>query len=103
MEVILYAVIAALWTLLNVVGGYMIKSALQKIGILETKIADCVTQDKCDKLQVANNVEFKAIYKHSDDKFNQVMTVIKDSNDRLEKKFDKMSDKLNEHLIESHG
>ena len=92
-----------MWALLNTVGGFMLKNALEKIGILETKVSKCVTQDKCDNLQVANNVEFKAVYKHNDDKFNQVMTLIRDGNDKLEIKIDKMSDKLNDHLIESHG
>ena len=103
METILYAVIAALWMLLNTVAGFMLKNALAKIGVLESKVSNCVTTDRCDSIQIENSREFKAIYKHNDEKFNQLLTAIKDGNDKLESKFDKVSDKLTDHLIEHHA
>jgi len=100
-------VIGGLCSILLAVVSYMLKSALQRIGILETKVSSKVSEDRFDR-------NFERLTESSDDKFNNLIKTIQDTNqilstniqnnaDRLETKIDRLSDNLTAHIREAHG
>ena len=102
MDTVYLLIIGALWTLLNVVGGIMIRSVFGRVKDLESKGEEYAKKEDCSVTKARIDTDFTSLLNNNAKSFDNLRTDINNSTARFEKKIDKLTDKITDHLVQHH-